>query len=176
MTGGRPTRSQAMRSFLVELHVQGIPEGMLIELSGLTAGRIRRHLIGAGVRSRTPHVDRGHRRAEEAADLIRQGLSPQKAASELGVTVDTVWRYLRREGMRPKAPPPFSEAEKVRARRLLEGGESYWSVARTLGRCAPTVERHVPGFPKLTPVESAERAAVGRRLARVMRGDMRRGK
>ena len=78
--------------------------------------------------------------------MHNEGLSAAQIAVRLKVNPRTVSRWRVAMGI---AKPPailLTAEEKVRALDLLTDGASYNEVARTIGRCAPTIARHFPGY------------------------------
>lgn len=107
-------------------------------------------------------------RRQQIVRLAQTGLSPEAIAAELKCNVRTVQRAIHGSAPRRRAyRQRMTDAEKSRARAMLEDGQSYNAVAHVMARCAKTIERHVPGYPKLTAAETAERAVLGRQLRRI---------
>jgi IS30 family transposase len=85
-------------------------------------------------------------RREDIEYLHGQGLSTRKISERLGVSPQTVGRWLRRRGLAEKQiPRMMSPEDKMRAEMLLDDGASVMETARTLGFNATTVARHFPG-------------------------------
>lgn len=101
--------------------------------------------------------------------LTRQGVSASQIADRIGVRKRSVTRIRSAAGIAQSGGSPMTGRELLRARALLDDGASYHEVARTLGRPARTVERHLPGYRKMTPAEASQAAALGRELARLER-------
>lgn len=66
-------------------------------------------------------------------------------------------------------PRRFSDADREKARRMLEDGQSYHAVAIELGRDQQTIKRNLPGYKTLTPQESAERAVLVKAMRKLER-------
>ena len=66
-------------------------------------------------------------------------------------------------------PRRFTDAEREKARLMLEDGQSYYAVAAVLGRDQQTVKRNLPGYRTLTPQESAERAVLVKAMNKLAR-------
>jgi IS30 family transposase len=112
-------------------------------------------------------------RRAEMVRLYQGGLSETEIAERMDCCLRTVQRHLMGSGIRqPGDTAPgtrMTDDEITRARLMLEDGQSYHAVAKVMGRYMRTIERNVPGFPKLTMAERAERGVLGRQLRRVER-------
>jgi DNA-binding CsgD family transcriptional regulator len=108
-------------------------------------------------------------RREAVARMTQQRRTAAAIATALGVNERLVQRDRRTLGIAAPAGRRFTETEYVSAKRLLDDGASYFEVGRTFGRCPSTIERHLPGYRKRTPTESAQAAALGREMARLER-------
>ena len=106
---------------------------------------------------------------ERVAELTRQGLSAPVIAEMLGVSTRTVQRARQRAGVSQPASNPFSDDEKRRAQAMLDDGASMGEVARTLGRSRTPLLRCFGEYPRWTPAQIAEAAALGRAMARLER-------
>jgi len=84
-------------------------------------------------------------RRELVAKLTADGWSATQIAKRLGVTDRTVQRDRKATGCLQGEPyEPLSAEELERARVLVEDGCSRQEVARTIGRSAHAIRRHVP--------------------------------
>jgi transposase-like protein len=131
--------------------------------------RDRDELVNLLDRNRQRQRQRAAARREAMVDCYRIGMPIEAIAEHFDVDPQTVRRGLQREGViaGESIRRQMTEDEKDRARRMLEDGQSYSAVARTLGRSYETVRRNVPGFPLLSPHECGERAALVRQLNRI---------
>ena len=108
-------------------------------------------------------------RRDRVTQLTRQGHTAKQIADLLGVTKRTVARDRTATGCAQPKAPLLTQDELERAHAMLEDGASYDEVGRTLGRCSAGLRRKFPGY-KLTRTDAAQRAALGRRMAQLMRG------
>lgn len=64
-------------------------------------------------------------------------------------------------------PGPITPDRLDLARRLLDDGAGYSEASRTIGGCVKHLERRLPGYPRLTRAERAQRAAWARQLNKI---------
>ena len=107
-------------------------------------------------------------RRDRVTQLTRQGHTAKHIAALLGITPRTVTRDRAARGITQPTPPRITETEFARAKAMLEDGASYDEVARTLGRATTAFRHRFPGY-KLSPTERAQRAVLGRQMARLMK-------
>jgi DNA-binding CsgD family transcriptional regulator len=107
-------------------------------------------------------------RRDRVTQLTHQGHTAKHIAALLGVTPRTVTRDRAARGITQPQPTRVSEAEFERAKTMLEDGASYEEVARTLRRSHTAFRRRFPGY-ALTPAEASQRAALGRKMAQLLR-------
>ena len=107
-------------------------------------------------------------RRDRVTQLTRQGHTAKHIANLLGVTPRSVTRDRAARGITQPKAPPVTETEFARAHAMLEDGASYEEVARTLRRSHTAFRHRFPGY-ALTPAEAAQRARLGRQMARLMR-------
>ena len=107
-------------------------------------------------------------RRDRVAQLTHQGHTAKHIANLLGVTKRTVVRDRAARGIAQPKAPLLTPDELERAHAMLEDGASYDEVARTLGRATTAFRHRFPGY-KLSPTERAQRAVLGRQMARLMK-------
>lgn len=102
-------------------------------------------------------------RRERVIMLTSQGVSAPTISAILGISKRSVQRHRARAGIAEDAALPLSDAEKARAKALLEDGCSYNEVARTVGRTSHSLKRWFPGYG--WPPQEVGRLAAAQRWA-----------
>lgn len=106
-------------------------------------------------------------RNERIMFLARGGVHPAVIAEKVGVAQSTVCRVRQASGdptvMRFRRG---TEADKLKAKQLLEDGASYWEVGRTIGFSGASVSRWFPGY-TWSAQERSQASAMSRKLGRL---------
>lgn len=78
--------------------------------------------------------------------MHNEGMTTAQIAVRLKVNPRTISRWRVAMGIAKPPAVRLTAEEKRHALDLLTDGASYNEVARTIGRCAPTIARHFPGY------------------------------